>query len=117
MKRPEQILHKAVADQIKARPAKDLLWWHTPNGARYGGKNPAMHGAIMKRLGVRAGVSDFVFVHKGRFYALELKAEGGRPTEHQIQFLQDVNRAGGFSVCADSYDRAIGCLETWGLLR
>lgn len=117
MNRPEQQMHKDVAKHIRARGVPGLVWWHTANGARYGGKNPAMHGAIMKSLGVRAGVSDFVFLHDGRFYALELKADGGKPTEAQQAFLDDVNKAGGFSVCADGLDRAIGCLETWGLLK
>jgi hypothetical protein len=67
---------------------------------------------------VRAGVSDFVFLHEGRFYALELKALGGKPpTEEQQSFISDVNNAGGFAVCATGLDLAIKCLEAWGLVK
>ena len=117
MKRPEQQMHKDVASQIRKRGTPGMVWWHTANGARYGGENPARHGAIMKKLGVRAGVSDFVFLHDGKFFALELKAPKGKPTEAQLAFLDDVNKAGGFSVCADGLDRALACLEDWGLLK
>lgn len=117
MQRPEQTIHFAVANHLRQRSAADLVWFHCPNGARFGGKNPAMHGAIMKRLGVRAGVSDFILLHNGNFHALELKAPGGRPTESQLEFLSDVNRAGGYSVCAEGLDEAICWLETQGLLR
>ena len=116
-RRTEQIIHKAVASHLRARPAENLVWWHTANGARFGGKNPAMHGAIMKSLGVRAGVSDLILLREGNFYALELKAPGGRPTESQLEFLSDVQRAGGYSVCAEGLDEAICCLEHWGLLK
>jgi hypothetical protein len=118
MQRPEQAMHKDVAKHIRARGVPGLVWWHTQNGARYGGKNPAMHGAIMKSLGVRAGVSDFVFLYDGRFYALELKAiGGGNPTEEQQKFIADVNAAGGFAVCAKGLDLALKVLEAWGLVK
>jgi hypothetical protein len=115
--RPEQDMHKDVAKHIRARGVPGLVWWHTQNGARYGGKNPAMHGAIMKSLGVRAGVSDFVFLYDGRFYALELKAIGGKPTEAQQQFMDDVNKAGGYALCVAGLDLALKVLRAWGLLR
>lgn len=117
MNRPEQTMHKDIAKHIRARGVPGLVWWHTANGARYGGKNPAMHGAIMKSLGVRAGVSDFVFLHKGLFYALELKAAGGKPTEAQQSFMDDVNRAGGFACYVAGLDTALKVLEAWGLVK
>jgi hypothetical protein len=118
LKYEEQQIHKNIVKQIKARGVPGLVFWHTPNGARFGGKNPARHGAIMKSLGVRAGVSDLLFLHKGKFFAMEIKREiGGSITEPQLRFLRDVNYAGGFSGRADGYDAAIKMLEMWGLLR
>lgn len=120
MQRPEQELHKAVVAHIKTRGAPGLLWWHTANGMYAGGKRNrkgmAIQGAIMKSLGARAGVSDLVFLHRGRFYSLELKSAGNKPTEAQYEFMSDVQDAGGFAAWSDNIDRAIGMLEIWGLL-
>jgi hypothetical protein len=115
--RPEQILHKAVAANIRKRGVPGLVWFHVPNQGRTGGRKGAVQGAILKSLGLRAGVSDFILLHDAKFFALELKPEGERPTETQIQFLQDVNSAGGFAACGVGLDRALACLEEWGLVR
>lgn len=90
-----------------------LVAFHVPNG---GARKP-VEAAIFKSLGVRAGVSDVIALHLGRFFALELKAEDGRPTEAQMQFILDVNAAGGFASIASGLDQALRVLETWGLLR
>jgi hypothetical protein len=46
-----------------------------------------------------------------------LKAPGGRPTAAQLDFLARFNEAGGHSAWADDIDRALACLDAWGLLR
>lgn len=118
MRRPEQDMHRAIVRHIAMRGVPGLVWWHTPQGAKLGGKRRgAIQGAIMKSLGTRAGVSDLLFLYRGRFYALELKAPGNRPTVQQLEFLDDVKDAGGFSVWTDSLDRALAILECWGILR
>jgi hypothetical protein len=74
----------------------------------------------MKSLGVRAGVADLILLHAGRMFALELKAEDGRPTPAQLQFVLDFNAAvapNGGACIAHGLDRALRVLETWGLLR
>jgi hypothetical protein len=121
VKRPEQEIHKAVAAHLRQRGVPGLLWWHTPNGAMLGGKRSrkgiAIQGSIMKGLGVRAGVSDILALYRGKFFALELKAEGGRPTEDQLAFHSEVKANGGFICVAEGLDRALRALEMWGLLR
>lgn len=117
MKRPEQKLQQGVARHLRSRGKPGLVWFHVPNQGRSGGPRGRVQGAILKSMGLRAGVSDFIMLNDGKFFALELKPEGERPTESQVQFLQDVNNAGGFAACAEGLDRALGCLETWGLLR
>jgi hypothetical protein len=71
----------------------------------------------MKGLGVRAGVADLIAVHEGNAFALELKADGGRPTGVQLQFIDDFQAAGGYAVVAEGLDQALGVLEGWKLLR
>jgi hypothetical protein len=89
------------------------VWWHTPNG----GQRRPIEAAILRGLGVRAGVSDLILVRQGRVFALELKGEGGRPTEAQLQFIDDFRAAGGHAVVAEGLEQALRILETWKLLR
>lgn len=115
--RPEQEIHKAVVSHLKMRGVPGLVFFHVPNGVRGRGRKAAIQGAIAKGMGVRAGVSDLILLHKGHAYALELKAEGGRATEAQMEFVDDFYRAGGNPCIADGLDKALKTLETWGLLR
>ena len=70
-----------------------------------------------KGLGVQPGVSDLILLHRGRFFALELKAPGGRPTQAQMEFVTNVYAAGGCSCIAVGLDAALLVLKKWGLLR
>jgi hypothetical protein len=50
------------------------------------------------------------------FYALELKAEGGRPTVEQLDFINKINEANGYGAVAIGLNAALSCLEAWKLL-
>lgn len=117
MDRPEQSIHKAVVAHLRQRGASGLVFFHVPNGVRGNRRKDHIQGAIAKGLGVRAGVSDLILLRDGRMFALELKAEGGRPTEAQMQFVSDFNAAGGCACIVNGLGRAIRTLEVWGLLR
>jgi hypothetical protein len=52
----------------------------------------------------------------GQVFALELKAEGGRPTEIQLATIAAMEAAGAYCCIAEGLDRAIAVLEGWGLL-
>jgi hypothetical protein len=105
----EDGVQRAVCEHLQIRGARNLVWWHTPNG----GKRWPFEAAILKGLGVRAGVADLVLLHAGRMFALELKADGGRPTEAQRQFIDDFRAAGGHAVVAEGLDEALRTLEAW----
>ena len=111
--RIEDQIQRAVIQHLRERGAPGIVFWHTPNG----GHRRKTEAAILKGLGVRAGVSDIIIIHKSRVFALELKAPEGRPTESQMQFISDLNAAGGFGCIVEGLDKAIKVLETWGLLR
>jgi len=113
VKRIEDDIQRAVIQHLKERGVPGVVYWHTPNG----GKRRKTEAAILKGLGVRAGVSDLIFVHNSRIFALELKAPEGRPTESQMEFISDLNAAGGYGCIAHGLDRALKALETWGLLK
>lgn len=117
MDRPEQQIQKAVVAHLRQRGVPGLVFWHTPNNVHGGRRRDHIAGAIHKGMGARAGVSDLVAFHRGKFFALELKAPGGRPTEAQLAFIADIEREGGFTCIAEGLDRALAVLEQWGLLR
>jgi len=65
--------------------------------------------AILKRLGIFhfkhwggpmsvPGIADILGCHKGRFFAIEVKANNRNPTDSQSKFLRDVQEAGGKDV-------------------
>ena len=111
--RIEDQIQRAVIQHLRERGAPGIVFWHTPNG----GHRRKTEAAILKGLGVRAGVSDIIIIHKSRVFGLELKAPDGHPTESQMQFISDLNAAGGFGCIVEGLDSAIKVLETWGLLR
>lgn len=108
----EHQIHVAVVQQIEARGVRGLVYWHTANE----GKHHVAYRTKLKSLGARNGVSDLVFLHRGHFYALELKKAKGRPTMDQMQFASDVNAAGGSSCICQGLNAAIRVLETWGII-
>jgi hypothetical protein len=112
-KRPEDAIQRAVLQHLYARAPRDAYWFAVPNG---GGRSP-IEAAILKGLGVRAGVPDLIIVHQGKTFGLELKADGNRPTRIQ-QEAQDAMRAAGAEVAvAVGLDAALQQLEQWRLLK
>ena len=86
-----------------------------------------MEAAIMKGMGAIPGVCDLIAVRAsncpqcgfgplGIVYGLELKTEGGRPTEAQSLFISRINEFGGYAAVATGIDQALRCLEAWKLL-
>jgi hypothetical protein len=101
-----------VVKHLRLRAKPDVLWLHAANGER----RDKITGAKLKRMGVLAGAADLLLWHQGNSFALELKAPGRRLSEAQLKFIARFNDAGGHSACAEGLDRAIACLESWGLL-
>jgi VRR-NUC domain len=122
-RQPEHALQTALTQHLRLRVHPDVLWFHVANQR----KADARTGAILKRMGALAGVSDLLLFRPGKCphcggarlegFAIELKAPGGRLTEAQLNFMARFNDAGGHGASAEGVDRAIACLEGWGLLR
>lgn len=113
MKRAEQQIHKTVVDHLRTRGTTGLVFFHPSNG---GWRSP-IEAKIFKSLGVRAGVPDLILLHESKPYALELKAEGGRPTPAQVEFINEWRAAGGRAAVCYGVDEAVHMLEDWGLLK
>jgi hypothetical protein len=112
-RRPEDQIQRALFQHIRMRGVPGLVAIHVPMG----GFRKPVEAAIMKGLGAAKGTPDVLLWHAGKSYALELKAEGGRLTESQADFLRKLADAGTVTAVAHGIDYAIKQLEDWGLLR
>ncbi len=71
------------------------------------------HGAMLKRMGVTAGVSDLFFPRgndKFKGIWLELKTKVGKPSPAQLKFLDDMRTEGYMGVVAYGSQEAINCI-------
>jgi hypothetical protein len=112
-RRPEDTIQRAIVQHLKLRGAPGLFWFSVPNG----GVRSKVEAAIMKSTGTRPNIPDLAFLHEGRAYFLEVKSENGRPTEHQLKAIADINDAGGYACIGNGLDRCLQILERWGLLK
>lgn len=102
----EAQIQKQVFAHIRERSAKGVFCFHVPN-----------HKGARRASGFTAGVPDVICVKGGSVYALELKTETGRPSEKQLLAVDNIRNAGGYAAVCHGLDRALACLETWGILR
>jgi hypothetical protein len=109
----EQQIQRGIFQHLRARAVPGAFFWHP----LCGGFRRPKEAAIFKGLGAIAGLPDVLVLHQGQLYAIELKREGGRPSEAQLACLAALQRAGAFTAVAEGLDRALACLEAWGLLR
>lgn len=114
MRRQEQEIQKAVFAHLNSRARHHTFAFHPANG----GKRNPIEAAILKGMGVVAGVPDVIILHNGRFFAMELKAEGGKPpTAAQMECVSRINSCGGTAAICKGLDSALRTLEMWGILR
>jgi hypothetical protein len=103
----EADIQKAVFANLRKRAMPDAVYWHCPNDK-----------ASRRKSGYREGVHDVHVVLGGRFYSIELKKDkGGVASEAQLEFRDDINRAGGFAVVAEGLQQALYILEAWNIIR
>jgi hypothetical protein len=48
-----------------------------------------------------SGVPDFVVCLRGKFFGVECKANGGKPTALQLKHHDDIRKAGGIALIVD----------------
>jgi hypothetical protein len=109
----EQQIQKAVFANLKLRGTPGIFAWHPFSG----GYRRPKEAAIYKGLGAIAGLPDVMVLHDGKLFCVELKREGGRPTEIQLATIAAMEAAGAYCCIAEGLDRALACLESWGILK
>lgn len=109
MKQLERQHQITVIDWLKL--ATDLPYIHTANERRCS----PQQGAMLKRMGVRAGVSD-IFIPRATelFHGawIELKVGRNKPTPAQLQFMGDMIAEGYYAACAYDADECILMIKT-----
>lgn len=108
----EEAIHKAVVRHLRERGTGATIW-HTPNAS----KAAIGYRMKLKALGLLPGVSDLTGFHGKEWFALELKKDGGRPTEEQLAFQSSWRANGGHAVVAEGLDEALAILEEWQFLK
>jgi len=84
-----------VKDKIKKILKAHDIYYAMPHGAGYG----------------NAGVPDFLCCWKGKFVAVEAKANGGRTTALQDKNISDIEASGGTAWVVD--ENNIHVFEIW----
>ena len=107
----ESIEMVKIFDWVRHNKLDDIIW-HMANER----KCSPQQGAMLKRMGVKSGISDII-VAKARmgYHSLfiELKVKGGTVSDAQKGFLQTVNREGFLGVVRWSADEAIETIKTY----
>lgn len=81
------------------------LLHHIPNG----GKRNEKEAAHLKRQGVKAGVPDLCLpVARGGYHGLyiELKIQGNKPTEKQLEFIEALQNQGYKAIVCYGWEEA-----------
>jgi hypothetical protein len=112
-RQPEAQLQRAVLDHLCWRGVPGLFVFHYPAD---GWRSPT-EAAIMKGMGVVAGIPDLLILYEGRLYGLELKVTGGRLTTAQIETQEHMRAAGAMIATAAGINAAVEQLKQWRLLR
>jgi len=106
----EDIEQCKLFDWLRSRPDLEPYCWHTANQRACS----PQQGRILKRMGVRAGVSDiFLGMAKGTYHGLfiELKAEKGKVSQSQERFIIDMASQGYYCAVCYGYEQAKKVIE------
>lgn len=107
-------VHIALVQWLRCFAAPGVVYWHCPNGEARDKRD----GAKLKAMGTRKGVADLTFLQPCRpLLFLELKRRGAKPSEAQLEFADEVRRAGAEYAVCDSLDKALKLLTERGILR
>lgn len=124
MKRPEEVLHRVIVQYLQLGLPDGWMFWATPNQR---GTRKAWELAILKGLGVRAGIPDLFIAGDGRVIGMEIKAppgtlkSGGKSqakpklSPAQIDTIGALGKAGIPTLVVRDLNEAIEALKALGV--
>ena len=89
-----------------------LVWTHVPNG----GMRNLMVAVKLKRMGVKAGVPDVMVFNPGIYHAglaIELKVGKNKPSDKQVQWMDDLQACGWATAVCRSIDEVIETIKKY----
>jgi hypothetical protein len=110
---PEDDIQRTVLALFALRAAPGTFVFHVSNGRA---RRP-IESAILKSLGLRAGIPDLLVIRESHVFALQLKPLDGRLSPAQLAAHDALRGAGAEVAVAGGIDQLIAVLERWGLLR
>jgi hypothetical protein len=110
----ERRTHILVADTLRAACRPGWWWSHIPSGEH----RTEATGALLKRMGLKPGMADFLLVNpNGTHHWLELKRGYDSVLgDAQVEFCRTMRGRGVPYAIARSFDAAVTQLKTWGAL-
>jgi hypothetical protein len=106
--------HIAISDLLAWSAAPGWFWSHIGHG----GHRSEQTGALLKRMGLKRGLFDFLLIAPdGRHHWLELKRGSAPLTPEQSAFHDDMTARGVACAIARSFDEAVEQLRSWGAIR
>lgn len=125
MRRPEEIVQRALCDHLRLRLQPPWIFWATPNQR---GTRKVYEAQILKTLGVRAGIPDlFVLGPNSKLIGVECKAPPRQPkdrarisrakprlSEAQVDTIGALGALGVPTIIVRDVDEAIRALTALG---
>jgi hypothetical protein len=105
-------IHAAILAYLR-RQYNGAVIHHSPNQTDVSGKLIARTIAKQKMMGMVVGFPDLMMLHEGRFYAFEIKAEGGYASPAQKAVGEAIIASGGHWAVVRSIDDVREKMETW----
>lgn len=103
----EKDIERAILLYLELLP--ECFAWKNDNVGIYDPRKKTYRKVVSKFK--PAGVADIIGIYMGKFLAIEVKRPGGKTTEHQKAFLEQIKISGGIAFVAHSVDEVIEKLE------
>lgn len=107
----EQRFHIEVVQYLNIALTRATFFLHVANQRRC----TPQEGALLKKLGLKAGVPDLILIHAGRAHGIELKSETGRVTPDQRATHEALRDAGVTVAVARTLQEVGDLLQAWGV--
>ena len=103
-------IHRSILNYLRLQYPRAVIH-HSPNEGVRGGRRGAWDGVRKKAMGQLAGFPDIIMLHDGAFYAFEVKAERGYPTQAQKDVGAQIEANGGVWAVVRSIDDVAEVIE------
>ena len=108
---PEQCAMMTIFDWVRLVGLQHIIW-HTANERRCS----MQYGAMLKRMGVIAGVSDITVARPaGKYHGafIEVKVGKNKATTSQLAFLEAMNNEGYFTKVCYGVNETINTIQSY----